>query len=123
MTESKAIDAVPTRKKRAAKPAAKDALRHGFYTSLFTPQEIRLLDAGPASIQDEKNLLRIKIRRLAKLIPLKKIDAKELEALIKLVRVVAVLDALERTDITARKVDGSGSPLLEALDGLDPDDL
>ena len=101
----------------------KDPLRHGFYTSLFTPEEVRCLDAAPVGIQDEKNLLRIKIRRLAKLIPLKKIDAKELEALIKLVRVVAVLDALERTDITARKVDGAASPLLEALDGLDPDDL
>ena len=123
MTETKTVAVERPSQKRARKPAATDPLRHGFYTPLFTADEISHLDAGPASIQDEKNLLRIKIRRLARLIPLKKIDAKELEALIKLVRVVAVLDALERTDITARKVDGAGSPLLEALADLDPEDL
>jgi len=123
MTETKPIPAARTPQKRAAKPPAKEDLRHGFYTSLFTADEIRHLDAGSAGIRDEMNLLRTKIRRLAKLTPLKRIDVKELEALIKLIRVVAVLDALERTGVMARKVDASASPLLEALAGMDPDDL
>jgi hypothetical protein len=123
MSDTKPILSVRTSRKRAAKPTAKDALRHGFYTSLFTAEEIRHLDAGSAGIRDEMNLLRTKIRRLAKLTPLTRIDAKELEALIKLIRVVAVLDALERTGVIARKVDASASPLLEALADMDPDDL
>jgi len=123
MTETKPPAAARIPQKRAAKLPAKDALRHGFYTSLFTAQEIRHLDAGSAGIRDEMNLLRTKIRRLAKLTPLTRIDAKELEALIKLIRVVAMLDALERTGIMRSKVDASASPLLEALAGMDPDDL
>jgi hypothetical protein len=135
MNETKPISAARSPRKRAAKPAegpaarpvreraAKDALRHGFYTSLFTPEEIRHLDAGSTGIRDEMNLLRTKILRLARLTPLKRIDAKELETLIKLIRVVAVLDALERTGVMARKVDASASPLLEALADMDPEDL
>ena len=81
------------------------------------------MDAGGAGSGQEKNLLRVKILRLAKLTPLKKIETKELDALIKLTRVVAVLDALERTGISARKVDGTTGSLLDALDEMDPDDL
>ena len=98
-------------------------MRHGFYTPTFSAEEIRRLDAGTSGIQEEMNLLRVKILRLARLTPLKKIEAKELETLIKLIRVVAVLDALERTGVMARKVDASASPLLEALAGMDPDEL
>ena len=109
MTETKAMNVERTHQKRAAKPrpnrtpcvmASTRAIHARRRSATWMP--------GPRRIQDEKNLLRIKIRRLARLIPLKKIDAKELEALIKLIRVVAVLDALERTGISARKVDGSG---------------
>jgi hypothetical protein len=123
MTETKPITTARTPQKRAAKAPAKDALRHGFYTSLFTAEEIRHLDAGPAGIRDEMNLLRTKVLRLAKLTPLRRIDLKEMDVLIKLIRVVAMLDALERTGVMARKVDASASPLLEALAGMDPDDL
>ena len=122
MTETKAA-AGRNPQKRAAKTPAKNPMRHGFYTSLFTAEELRCLDAASTGIQDEMNLLRTKIRRLAKLTPLTKLDAKELEALIKLIRVVAVLDALERTGVMKSKVDASASPLLEALAGMDPDDL
>jgi hypothetical protein len=122
MIETKPAPSVQSARKRPRK-TVKDNLRHGFYTSTFSPGEIRLLDAGTVGSGQEKNLLRVKILRLAKLTPLKKIEAKELEALIKLTRVVAVLDALERTGISARKVDGSTGSLLDALDAMDPDDL
>jgi hypothetical protein len=122
MTETQRIPSAPAPRKRTRK-AAKANMKHGFYTSTFTPDEIRRLDAGGAGSGQEKNLLRVKILRLAKLTPLKKIETKELEALIKLTRVVAVLDALERTGISARKVDGTSGSLLDALDEMDPDDL
>jgi len=121
MSETKPTPEVPGPRKRERKPA-RDSFKHGLYTPLFTPEEIRYLDAAPASARDEMNLLRTKVLRLAKLTPLKSIDAKQLETLIKLVRVVAVLDALERTGIMRSKVAGA-SPLLDALDDLDPDDL
>ena len=122
MNATKPLAPAPSARKRSRR-SAKDLMKHGFYTSTFTREEIRRLDAGPADSREEMNLLRIKILRLAKLTPLKKIEAKELEALIKLTRVVAVLDALERTGINARKVDGSAGSLLDALDEMDPDDL
>jgi len=122
MTETKAVPFAQARRKRVRKPV-QDNMKHGFYTSTFTPDEIRRLDAGPAGSREEMNLLRVKILRLARLTPLKKIETKELEALIKLTRVVAVLDALERTGISARKVDASANPLLDALAEMDPDDI
>jgi hypothetical protein len=107
--------------------------KHGLYSATFTASERRLLDALPpdalglgalaSGSQDEKNLLRVKILRLAKLIPLKKISDKELDALIKLVRVVAALDALERTQVMVRKADSSADPVLQALAEMDPEDL
>ena len=96
--------------------------RHGFYAHTFTTQELRHLEEHPDPFAEIK-LLRTKILRMAKLTALKKINDKELEALIKLVRVVAALDALERTDVMARKVDGTLDPALQALAGMDPDDL
>jgi hypothetical protein len=122
MTETKPVPSAQGPRKRPRK-SVKANLKHGFYTSTFTPDEIRRLDAGPAGFREEMNLLRVKILRLAKLTPLRKIEAKELEALIKLTRVVAILDALERTGISARKVDASANPLLDALAEMDPDDI
>jgi hypothetical protein len=122
MNATKPLQATPASRKRTRR-SAKDPMKHGLYTSTFTPDEIRRLDAASPGSEQEKKLLRVKILRLAKLTPLKKIETKELEALIKLTRVVAVLDALERTGINARKVDGSTGSLLDALDQMDPDDL
>ena len=122
MNATKSIPPTPAARKRTRK-SARDLMKHGFYTSTFTREEIRLLDAAAADSEQEKKLLRVKILRLARMTPLKKIETKELEALIKLTRVIAMLDALERTGINARKVDGSAGSLLDALDEMDPDDL
>jgi hypothetical protein len=98
-------------------------MRHGFYARTFTAEEMRRLDAGDSTIRDEMNLLRTKVLRLARLTPLKKISDNELEAVIKLIRVVAEIDALERTQLMRLKIDATADPALEALAGLDPDDL
>ncbi len=121
MNETTGVATKQTSRKRSRK--AVDTNNNGFYTATFSAEERRRLDARPAGIEEEKQLLRVKILRLSKLTPLKRIDAKELETLVKLIRVVAVLDALERTGITARKVDATANPLLEALADMDPDDL
>ena len=96
--------------------------RHGFYAPTFTRQELEDLESQPDE-RPEIKLLRTKILRLAKLTPLKTINDKELDALIKMVRVVAALDAMERTGVMARKVDGTADPALAALAEMDPDDL
>ena len=112
--------ATPRKNRRLSRA---DLIRqHGFYAPTFTTEEIRHLEAEPDA-RPEFKLLRTKILRLAKLTPLKTINDKELDALIKMVRVVAALDAMERTGVMARKVDGTADPALAALAEMDPDDL
>lgn len=96
--------------------------KHGFYASTFTAQELRYLEQEPDPLAELK-LLRTKILRLARLTPLKTASPKELEALIKLVRVVAALDALERTGVMRSKVEGALDPALAALADMEDDAL
>ena len=96
--------------------------RHGLYATTFTAEELETLDGEPDA-RPEFKLLRTKILRLAKLTPLKTINDKELDALIKLMRVVAALDVMERTSLMARKAEGAPDPVLAALAEMDPDDL
>jgi hypothetical protein len=106
--------------------------KYGFYASTFTAEELRYLDIepipgngaqGPAASRPELALLRTKILRLAKLTPLKSIDEDQLDALIKLVRVVAALDAMERTSVMRTKAEGGVDPALAALAANDLEDL
>jgi len=96
--------------------------KHGLYAPTFTPEELEYLDAQPEA-RPEFALLRTKILRLAKLTPLKTLVEDELDALIKLVRVVAALDAMERTGVMARKADAPMDPALAALAEMDEDPL
>ena len=100
----------------------RNASRRGFYARTYTADEIRRLDARP-QIQAEQELLRTKVLRLASLIRLKTINDKELNALLKLLKIVATIDALERTHVMALKGGVQADPLLESLAALDPDDL
>jgi hypothetical protein len=100
----------------------RSADRQGFYARSFTADEIRRLEARP-QIQAEQELLRTKVLRLASLIRLKTINDKELNALLKLLKIVATIDALERTHVMALKGGVQADPLLESLAALDPDDL
>jgi hypothetical protein len=112
--------ATPQRKRTASRQEL--VRKYGLYAPTFTPEELNYLEADPDA-RPEFMLLRTKILRLARLTPLKKINDKELDALIKLVRVVAALDAMERTGVMARKVDGAADPALAALAEMDPDEL
>jgi hypothetical protein len=113
----------PASRKQSVRPREAPEHDHGFYARTFTAEEKRRLDAEPLGSQHERNLLRTKLLRLARLTPLKKINDKELEALMKIIRLVAALDALERTGVMSRKVDAAASSDLDAIDELDPTDL
>jgi hypothetical protein len=95
--------------------------RFGFYANTFTAAEMRLLELETEA-DSELNLLRTRILRLAKLTPLRKINDKELEAVIKLVRIVAMMDSMERTGLLARKQDGSADPLAEVMGSANPEE-
>jgi len=107
------------------KPTAsrEDLIRkHGLYAPTFTPEELQYLDAQPEA-RPEFALLRTKILRLAWLTPLETLDEDQLDALIKLVRVVAALDAMERTGVMARRAEAPVDPALAALAEMDEDPL
>ena len=108
--------------KPGKKPTAKDLRKPGFYDKVFSAEEIRWLDTHP-QISAEQDLLRTVVRRLARLTPLKQLNDKELNALLKLVRLVAVIDALERTEVMRRKGGFIDDPLLESMAALDVEDL
>jgi hypothetical protein len=95
---------------------------YGLYAPTFTPEELEYLDAQPET-RPEFALLRTKILRLAKLTPLKTLDEDELDALIKLVRVVAALDAMERTGVMRLRAEAPVDPALAALAEMDEDPL
>jgi hypothetical protein len=113
-----------TARPRKKSTASREELirKYGLYAPTFTPEELDYLDAQPEA-RPEFALLRTKILRLAKLTPLKTLDEDELDALIKLVRVVAALDAMERTGVMARKADAPVDPALAALAEMDEEPL
>ena len=117
MTEATAVP-----RKRPVRSRRELIRRYGFYAPTFTPEELRYLDENPDPLA-EFRLLRTKILRLARLTPLKKISAQELDALVKLLRVVAALDAMERTGVMRSKAEGAVDPALAALAEMDPDEL
>ncbi len=94
----------------------------GFYDRLFDREELRWLELHP-QINAEQDLLRTLTRRLAKLLPLKELDEEQLDGLLKLVRVVAMIDALERTEVMRRKGGLSDDPLLRSIAVDDLEDL
>jgi hypothetical protein len=96
--------------------------KYGFYASTFTADEMRHLDTDPGT-RPEFALLRTKILRLARLTPLRNIDEDQLDTLIKLVRVVAALDAMERTAVMRTKAEGGVDPALAALAADELEDL
>ncbi len=101
----------------------KDAGRApGFYDKVFSAAEIRWLDLHP-QINAEQDLLRTIVRRLARLTPLKQLNDKELNALLKLARLIAAIDSLERTEVIRRKGGFIDDPELEAMADDDVEDL
>ncbi len=107
---------------RGGNEAAPRSRKPGFYDGLFSAPELRTLELHP-QISAEQELLRTLARRLAKLLPLKKLDDAQLDALLKLVRVVALIDALERTAVMRLKGGFDEDPLLDSITAPDVEDL
>jgi hypothetical protein len=124
MTTTSSIRSPRNKAARAARPGkdAQSSRKPGFYDQLYSAEEIRWLGTHP-QIDAEQDLLRTVVRRLVKLTPLKQLNDKEVNALLKLVRLIAVIDALERTEVMRRKGGVIDDPLLEELAAADVDDL
>ncbi len=103
-------------------PGANGIRPSGFYDNVFRAEELRWLNLHPQN-SAEQDLLRIIVRRLARLTPLKELNDKELNALPKLARLIAVIDALERTEVLRRKGGFLDNPELEAFAANDVDDV
>ncbi len=110
-------------RKSGGEPGNKNALKHGFYSKASTAEEIQALASHPG-MQAEQELLRTRIRRLAKLTRLTKITPRQLQALDILLRAVKTMETLERTLLLGRGKGGAlGDTILETLAAMDPDDL
>ncbi len=108
-------DAASTKKAVNSRP-------QGFYDNLFVKDELRWLELHP-QINAEQDLLRTLVRRLARLLPLKELDDDQLNALLKLVRVVAMIDGLERTEVMRRTGGLGEDPFLDSIAVDDLEDL
>ncbi len=106
----------------STRPEAKNGRKPGLYDSLFSAAEIRGLETQ-RHVSPEQELLRTIVRRLARLTPLKQLNEKELNALLKLVRLIAMIDALERTEVMRRKGGLSDDPLLASIEAFEVEDL
>lgn len=109
-------------RKKGGQPGNQNALRHGFYSELFTIADSQRLD-GELNILDDQKALRIKAFRLFQLTPLKTNNEKELRTFDRLIQVLISINTLERTRMLARGHGGEiGQTILEALRELNPDE-
>ncbi len=113
------IRKVPGRK-RGGQQGNKNAQQHGFYGQLYTAEEQSAL-SKPLSLDDEQNLLRSRVLRLARKITLKTLTKPELAAMNTMSLLIQTIATLERTKLLARGKGGEiGKTILEALSELDP---
>lgn len=109
-------------RRRGGQPGNKNALRHGFYSELFTTADSKRLD-GETKILEDQKAMRIKAFRLFQLTPLETIEEKELKAFACFVRAIIAIDTLERTLLLARGHGGQiGDDILTALREMNPDE-
>lgn len=109
----------------------KNALKHGFYSKQFTPEETkRLAGAEPHGVESELELLRVCIDRLAKQLDFKPVyltdkdeneirDDHYLKQLNTLTLIAQALATLERTHYLTRGKGGAMEiALIQALEEL-----
>lgn len=92
----------------------------GMYAHTYTADESSAI-AHAAGLKAEQDLLRIKFRRLAELTPLQELSTPELNAIARMLAIVARIESIERTLLAAH---GKGdATLLDSLAEMDPYDL
>ena len=108
-------------KKRGGQAGNKNALKHGYYSELFSTLDIRRAKTGN-NIEDEQALLRSKAFRLAKRIHFDgELDETELKAMNTLSLIIQQINTIERTKLLAKGHGGDiATTILEAIQALDP---
>jgi hypothetical protein len=104
------------RRRRGAQPGNRNALKHGFYSRIFTPIDRKDLDRLPPSdLQAEINLLRVYIRRVIELNGAS-LDASQAIAMLRALSVASI--GLSRLMHTSKKIAPSQDDLLHGLNHL-----
>jgi hypothetical protein len=102
------------------KPKPLNPARHGFYSELFSEQELALLNR-PLALEDEEKLLRVRVLMLARRLT-KDMDLKdELGGVGALARMIQMIATLERVRLLVHGSDDeANTAILRALSELDP---
>jgi uncharacterized protein YjcR len=112
-----------TGRRKGGQPGNKNALRHGFYSKLFTVEERALLDKDTASdhILATIKAMQVKALRLFKLTPLNQIDEEQLKTFDRFIQAMHYINTAERTLLLARGHGGQiGDDILTALREMNP---
>jgi hypothetical protein len=109
-----------TGRKKGGQPGNKNALRHGFYSELFSTEDSHRLDKE-FNLLDELKAMRVKAFHLFRLTPLEKFNKRELITFDRFLNAIISINTLERTRLLARGHGGEiGQTILEALRELNP---
>jgi hypothetical protein len=109
-----------TVRRKGGQPHNKNALRHGFYSELFTVADSERLDQE-IKILDDQKAMRIKAFRLFQLTPLETIDDEQLKTFDRLIQAMHYINTAERTLLLARGHGGQiGDDILTALREMNP---
>ena len=100
------------KRKRGGQPGNINALRHGFYSSLFKPLEARdLEDIVSTGLEDEIAMLRVATRRAYKLAN----DADDIDQMIKALGALGLASIRTSRSLKAQKEIGDDDLALDAI--------
>ena len=100
------------KRKRGGQPGNINALRHGFYSSLFIPLEAKdLEDILSTGLEDEIAMLRVATRRACKLAN----DADDIDQMIKALGALGLASIRTSRSLKAQKELGDGDQALDAI--------
>ena len=107
-------------RKAGAQPGNLNALKHGFYASVFQPDELRRLEVSEQhEIEEELLLLRLLIKRTVASLPVGKSAAEQNMDYFKALRVLTfATSCLEQLQRTQWLMGGGQSPLRQKFDQI-----
>ncbi len=112
----------PSRKASGGQPGNKNALKHGFYSALFTPEEVERFSGSP-ELRDEQQLLRATAFRIARHLRFDTLNQAELNGAFHLLLAIQRIATIERTIQLSHGRGGElGKTILEALQEMNPEE-
>jgi hypothetical protein len=103
------------KRKRGGQPGNINALRHGFYSSLFKPLEAKdLEDILSTGLEEEIAMLRVATRRALELAH----DADDIDQTIKALGALGLASIRISRSLKAQKEIGDGDLALDAISGV-----